>query len=212
MVDQRLEARRERRIGRQRLAAGPAPRPVATDRSVGILAERGGERPFVARIGRQAFDCRAAAMLERSLQRLGLGPRGGQCGPSARQSAFRSVPALGRSGAFLLGLLEPWSRRRRLRRLRTLRTLQRFAARSLFRRPSPSLRAATSSFCRSCSVRSTCARAASSAASATRRSARIAAWRVNRSASAASASRDSVSRSARSRPIRADCASSSARR
>ena len=118
-------------------------------------------------------------MLERPRQRLALGPRRGQCGPSRGQPAFRSVPALGRSGAFLLGLLEPRLGVGRLRRLRALGALQRFAARGLFRRrPSPSASSCASSCCRSCSVRSTCARAASSAASATRRSARIAAWRV----------------------------------
>ena len=59
---------------------------------------------------------------------------------------------------------------------------------------------------------STCARAASSAASATRRSARIAAWRASSSASAASASRDSVSARPSSVAIRAPIASPSTKR
>ncbi len=93
MVGQRLQPGRQA-ADRTTSASLPVQRrgAVAADRGVGIFAERGGERPFVAGIGRQALDGRAAAMLERPFQRLRLRPRGGQSGASRCQARFPRRP------------------------------------------------------------------------------------------------------------------------
>ena len=196
-----------------RFAALPPACALAADRRVGILAQRRGERAFVARARPQAAiaapppcsSARASASCSR-LARRKRRARGGELAlrrvararrpprvparPSTRR-ASASAERLAPHRRFRLGfrprafLLAPVAQR-----LQLLGKLLRAPARS-----APS-----------------CARAASSAASATRRSARIAACRASNSASAASASRETASALLSSPAIRADRASESASR
>ena len=61
MGGERLAAGGERRVAGKRLGPGPAPRRVAFERRLEIVAERGGERPLIAGIGLDMVDRAVAA-------------------------------------------------------------------------------------------------------------------------------------------------------
>ena len=119
MGGERLAAGGQRRIAGKGLRAGPAPRRVAVERRLEIVAERGGERALVARIGLDMIDRAVAARaFDRLDQRLGFRFERGERGAGGRAFAFGRVARRGGllaarlgGGDRLAGGLEPGFRR-----------------------------------------------------------------------------------------------------
>ena len=207
MIGQALASRRQRR-DRRVSASLPCHRRGLSpaDRGIGILAQRGGKRALITRLGLQAGDRRAAAMFERAGQRVMLGLRCRQAPRAPKRAGFR--PHRARSAA----AARPCSASTRRASASASACVGRLgfglglvARAHLVAAVAKRLQAAPRASPLLLGARELRAGRFQRRFGDTRRSARIAACRASSSASAASASRDDASAALSSAAIRAEC-------
>ena len=109
MRGQRCRTSGQGGIARQRIRPGPAPLALRPDRRFQIVAQRGGERPLIARRRLQPIQCprlAGATAIDRPLQRRRLAIERRQPGARRRQRRFGRRPCFGGGLAIRIGRLD----------------------------------------------------------------------------------------------------------